>query len=204
MKNIYVVTHTESIHHVEEKVGGWFDTGLTDIGRAQAQLVAEQLMDLLGSQTPIILSSDLLRSRETASIVAAQFKCSLNLTSDLREISCGIAEGKPQSWLDARFKPAPDDNRLDHRIIDQAETKREFSKRIYRVVDKIVSSDQPNHIVVTHGYAMTFVVACWIRMPLEAAGYVNFRSSSGGITHLQEDDFLRNRAVRFLNRTSHL
>ena len=204
MKNIYVVTHTESIHHVEEKVGGWFDTELTDIGRAQAQLVAEQLMDLLGSQTPIILSSDLLRSRETASIVAAQFKCSLNLTSDLREISCGIAEGKPQSWLDARFKPAPDDNRLDHRIIDQAETKREFSKRIYRVVDKIVSSDQPNHIVVTHGYAMTFVVACWIRMPLEAAGYVNFRSSSGGITHLQEDDFLRNRAVRFLNRTSHL
>ena len=189
---------------MEEKVGGWFDTGLTEVGRAQAQLVAEHLMDLLGSDTPMVISSDLLRARETASIVAAQFKCSLNLTSDLREISCGIAEGKPQSWLDARFKPAPDDNRLDHRIIDQAETKREFSKRIFRVVDKIVSSNQPNHIVVTHGYAMTFVVACWIGMPLEAAGYVNFRSNSGGITHLQEDDFLRNRAVRFLNRTSHL
>lgn len=204
MKNIYVVTHTESIHHVEEKVGGWFDTGLTEVGRTQAQLVAEHLMDLLGSDTPMVISSDLLRARETASIVAAQFKCSLNLTSDLREISCGIAEGKPQSWLDARFKPAPDDNRLDHRIIDQAETKREFIERIFRVMDKIVSSNHPNHIIFTHGYAMTFVIAFWIRMPLEAAGYVNFKSNSGGITHLQEDDFLRNRAVRFLNRTSHL
>jgi hypothetical protein len=51
---------------------------------------------------------------------------------------------------------------------------------------------------------MTFVIARWIRLPLEAAGHVNFRSNSGGITHLQEDDFFGNRAVRFLNSTSHL
>ena len=204
MKNIYVVTHTESIHHVQAKVGGWFDTGLTEFGRAQARLVAEQLVELLGSKAPIVISSDLLRAKETAGIVAEGFKCPLNLTADLRELSYGIAEGKPQNWLDARFTPAPDDNRLDHRSIDRAETKREFLTRIFRAVDQVVSSNHPNHIIVTHGYAMTFVVARWIRLPLEAAGHVNFRSNSGGITHLQEDDYFRNRAVRFLNSTSHL
>ena len=52
--------------------------------------------------------------------------------------------------------------------------------------------------------ALTFVVSAWIRMPLEAAGYVAFRSTSGGITVLHEDDFFHNRAVVSLNDTSHL
>ena len=41
-------------------------------------------------------------------------------------------------------------------------------------------------------------------MPIEAAGYVAFRSTSGGITVLREDDYFHNRAVESLNDTSHL
>ena len=204
MKNVYVVAHPESIHHIEDRVGGWYDTGLTEKGQAQARAIAERLTELLESETPLVTSSDLLRAKETAEVIAESLECDLALTSDLRELSYGIAEGKPQSWLDARFKPAPDDNRLDHRGIDGAETKREFLTRVFRAVDQIISSDDPNHVIVTHGYAMTFVVARWIRMPIESAGFVNFTSSSGGITLLQEDDFLRNRVVRFLNSTTHL
>ena len=168
MKNIYVVAHTESIHHTERKVGGWFDTGLTEKGQAQARAVAGRLVELLGSKTPVITSSDLLLARESAEVIAERFNATLKLMSDLRELSYGTAEGKPQSWLDARFEPAPDDNRLDHRSIDDAETKREFLTRVYRAVDEIVASDNPNQIIVTHGYAMTFVVTRWIRMPLES------------------------------------
>lgn len=51
---------------------------------------------------------------------------------------------------------------------------------------------------------MTFVVAAWIRMPLEAAGYVSFRSTSGGITVLEKDDHWHNRRVVSLDDTSHL
>ena len=204
MKDIYVIVHTESIHHVEGRVGGWFDTGLTDTGRAQARAAAECLADLLGSEPAAITSSVLLRAKETAEVIAGRLDCPLNLTPDLRELSYGIAEGQSQNWLDARFEPAPDNNRLDHRCIEGAETKREFLTRVYRAVDDVVSAEPSNQIIVTHGYAMTFVVARWIGMPLESAGLVNFRASSGGITHLQEDDFLRNRAVKFLNSTSHL
>jgi probable phosphoglycerate mutase len=51
---------------------------------------------------------------------------------------------------------------------------------------------------------VTFVVAAWIRMPLESAGWVNFRSNAGGITHLREDDELFNRYVMSLNDRTHL
>jgi probable phosphoglycerate mutase len=204
MKDIYVIVHTESIHHVEGKVGGWFDTGLTDRGRAQARATAARLADLLDSEPAAITSSDLLRAKETAEAIAAQLECPLKLTPDLRELSYGIAEGQPQSWLDERFEVAPDYNRLDHRSVEGAETKREFLTRIYHAVDDVVSTEPSTQIIVTHGYALTFAVARWIGMPPESAGLVNFRASAGGITHLQEDDFLRNRAVRFLNSTSHL
>lgn len=57
---------------------------------------------------------------------------------------------------------------------------------------------------VTHGGALTFVIAAWIRMPIRSAGHVAFRSTSGGITHLREDDFFHNRQVMALNSVAHL
>ena len=71
-------------------------------------------------------------------------------------------------------------------------------------MDRIVESPCATQVVVTHGNAMTFVVAAWIRMPLESGGWVNFRSNAGGITHLREDDELFNRYVMSLNDCGHL
>jgi probable phosphoglycerate mutase len=94
---------------------------------------------------------------------------------------------------------------MDHRNgIPGAETRREFAERIYRAVDLILDSPCPHQIVVTHGFALTFVVAAWIGMPLEAAGFVAVRSTSGGITLLSEDEVFHNRRIVSLNDTSHL
>ncbi len=204
MKNLYLVTHTESVHHVEEKVGGWYDTGLTENGKTQAERTAKRLHSLLGQQVPLITSSDLLRAKETAGFIGNEFDCNVKATADLREMSFGQAEGQPQSWLNERMDPAPDTDRLDHVSIEQGETKRQFITRIYRALDEILLCGTSTHIIVTHGFALTFLIARWIKMPADSAGFVNFRATPGGITHLQEDDFWRNRGVKLLNDTSHL
>lgn len=204
MKNVFVVAHTESVHHVEEKVGGWYDTGLTENGKAQARLAAQRLKVLLNSATPVITTSDLLRAKETAEFIGDELGCEVHTNPGLREISYGRAEGKAQKWLDERLVPAADDNRLDHLSIEQGETKRQFVSRIYRALDEIIGGDSSNHVIVTHGYALTFVIARWIEMPAESTGFVNFRASAGGISHLRQDDFWRNREVRLLNDISHL
>lgn len=206
-RDIYVVSHTQSRHHLEGVTGGWYDTPLTDLGRRQAGAVAGRIAELVGDRRPVeIVSSDLLRASETAEPIAKALGASFTTTPDLREMSFGAAGGKPDAWLDERRTYAPrTGNRLDHdNGIEDAETKRQFLTRIYRAVDRLVASDCRTQVVVTHGYAMTFVVAAWIGMPLEAAGYVNFRSNSGGITHLHEDEVLFNRYVMALNDTSHL
>jgi len=204
MKDIYVVTHPESVHHLENKVGGWYDTGLTERGRTQAQQIAEKLHDLIGSEKPKTSTSDLKRAHETAKIIVKPWAGETRVDPDLREISYGIAEGQSETWLDEHMSPAPDNNRLDHLNIEGGESKRTFIARIYKAMDRIIADSHPIHIVVTHGFALTFVISRWIDLPVENAGFVNFRTNCGSITHLQQDEYWRNRGVRAVNDISHL
>ena len=206
-KDIYVVAHTQSRHHVEGLVGGWYDSELTALGRRQAEVVAGRICDLIGDGRPVdIHSSDLRRAAQTAEPIAARLAAAVTHWPALRERSLGVAEGQPDAWLDGRLVlPPKDGDRLDSREgIEGAETKREFATRIYRAMDRIVESRCPAQVVVTHGGALTFVVAAWIGMPLESVAWVKFHSNAGGITHLREDDELFNRSVMSLNERTHL
>ena len=202
MQNIFVVTHAQSQHHVEKRVGGWYDTGLTDLGRAQATAAANRLKSLVVGTDTYLVSSDLKRAAETAAIIGVELGSSVVLDEGFRENSYGEAEGKPQGWLDARITVAPEHDRLDHIVIAGAESKRAFIERIYRSMSQL--PDASNIVLVTHGYALTFVIAYWIGMRIEDATHVNFAASPAGITHLIKDDFFRNNAVKFLNSTDHL
>jgi len=54
MKNTYAFTHTESIHHVDKKVGGWFDFGLSNTGELQSAAFANSLQGKFGISNPVI------------------------------------------------------------------------------------------------------------------------------------------------------
>jgi 2,3-bisphosphoglycerate-dependent phosphoglycerate mutase len=205
MKTLYVVTHPQSIHHVEGRVGGWYDTGLTERGRRQATAIATRLAELCAEQRPGLTSSDLLRCKQTADIIATPLSLTPRLTPDLREMSYGVAEGKPQDWLDSRRLPVPDHGSLDDAGgIEGAETRRDTATRIYRAMDMILTDPADCQIVVTHGFALTFVIAWWIGMPIESTGRVNFPVSSGSITHLAENAEWKSRAVVTIGDIGHL
>jgi len=202
MRNIYVVTHTQSEHHIDGLVGGWYDTGLTNFGQEQAQTVAKCLDRLVSRPDVGLVSSDLKRASETAKIIGDRIGISTMLMTGFRENSYGRADGKKQHWLDERIVTAPDHDRLDHVVVEGAESKRIFAERIYASMETL--PEKPDIIIVTHGYALTFVIASWTGMRIEDVGYINFRATPGGLTHLHEDDFFKNRAVRFINDVSHL
>lgn len=85
-----------------------------------------------------------------------------------------------------------------------AETKWSFATRVYACMERILAGCAEHQVIVTHGFAATFVLATWIKMLIEAAGYVNFRVSSGSVTELRQDDYLRNRQIVRLNDVTHL
>ena len=207
MKHLYVVTHPQATHHLDGLVGGWYDSALTEFGLSQAERTAARLRVDIPEQVPVALhSSDLRRCIQTADVISRHLGARVQSSLDWREMSYGEAEGRPQAWLDARFiVPPKSGNRLDHQVgIPGAETRREFASRIYRAMEQVEAASVEHQVIVTHGFALTFVVAAWIEMPLDAAGSMAMTATSGGITYLQEDDLFGNRAVVRLNDTSHL
>ncbi|MFE4685229.1 histidine phosphatase family protein [Streptomyces sp. NPDC056721] len=207
MRTLYVVTHPEATHHLEGVVGGWHDAQLTPAGIRAALSIAQALRARIPDGAEVeVFSSDLQRTSRTAEEVAELFGVKPILDRRLREKSYGEAGGKPQEWLDRRFVPPPAvGERMDHdENVKGAETKAAWAQRVYAAMDEILQSPCAHQILVTHGGSLTFVVASWIKMPIESAGYASFRASSGSITTLHEDDFFHNRHVVSLGDTLHL
>ncbi|MFD9075348.1 histidine phosphatase family protein [Streptomyces lasiicapitis] len=206
MRTIHVITHPEATHHVEKVVGGWHDSDLTPAGRDAAGAIARALRaDIPAGADVELISSDLRRTVRTAEAVGELLGVQPILDRRLREKSYGEAEGGPQEWLDRRFVPPPaDGDRMGHHEgVPGAETRGECARRVYAAMDELLRRPREHQIVVTHGFALTFVVAAWIKMPLESVGSVSFPAPSGSITLLREDDFFHNRQVVAVGDTRH-
>ncbi|WP_215543862.1 histidine phosphatase family protein [Amycolatopsis sp. CA-230715] len=198
MRTLYVVTHPEATHHVDRVVGGWHDSLLTPAGTRAAAAIAASLRARIPEGTDVeVFSSDLQRASQTAATVGELFGVTPILDERLREKSYGEAGGRPQEWLDQRFVPPPSaGDRMHHdEGVPGAETKAAFARRVYAAMDAILERPREHQVIATHGGTLTFIIASWIRMPLDAAGYVNFRAASGSITVLREDAFFHNREV---------
>ncbi|GAB3745529.1 histidine phosphatase family protein [Microlunatus parietis] len=206
MKNVYVVTHPEATHHVDGLVGGWYDSDLTERGVAQAGRIADALAGDLGDTIPTIYTSDLLRTRRTAEIIAGRLSSPLKVDPDLRERSFGEAGGKPQAWLQDHLVPATDgeDWTRHDEGIPGTETRMAVVERIYAALQRIRDDPAEHQVVVTHGGTASYLFAAWIGMPIQAAPGAYFRVTSGGISLLRKDDHHHPYELARLNRTDHL
>ena len=208
MHGLYLVTHPHAEHTEAGLVGGWHDSNLSERGLLDARLIAVELERRRGGKSrPLrITASDLARCSQTAEILAARLNAPVTLDPRLREISFGEADGRTTGWLNERQIPAPDDNRLDHRgpIPWRRDAPRGRTARRGMHCGTDGGPRKHDHVVITHGYAQTFVITSWLQIPVESTGFVSFTPSPGSITHLTHDDLWRNRSVADLANVSHL
>jgi probable phosphoglycerate mutase len=205
MRNIYVITHTESLHHVQGLGGGWYDTSLTEKGKAQAAKLAANLHAEIKLSGILIYSSDLKRCAETAQEFSKVFDSTVTLERNLREMNFGDCGGKSKEWQAEHIIPQPEDgNRLDHRIYNGAESRRECGQRAYVFINRLLDTADKNVIVITHGHFMKFLILAWLKVPVENMGYGQFPCNSGSVTLLNEDDVFNNRNLIYTNRMDFL
>jgi probable phosphoglycerate mutase len=89
-----LIRHGETDWNRDRRIQGATDIPLNDTGRAQARATAAALRERLGASPITIVSSDLLRAHETASIIAAELGVAAPRTyRGLRERGYGEAEG---------------------------------------------------------------------------------------------------------------
>ncbi|MEQ4210181.1 histidine phosphatase family protein [Actinopolymorpha sp. B9G3] len=207
MLDVYVVTHPEATHHLEDRVGGWYDSELTPTGFVHAGLVADVLAKRVKDRAGVLVfTSDLTRTRQAAQAIGERLGREPVSMRELREKSYGEGEGQLDAWFRERFIPPPAiGERMDHdEGLAGAETKLEWVRRVYRGMDQILRAPSRTMIVVTHGGSASLVIVHWLRIPWDALGYASFRVEAGSITHLREDDYFHNRTLVELNDTTHL
>jgi probable phosphoglycerate mutase len=169
-----------------------------------ARRIAAALAAVIPPDADVALfSSDLLRTRQTAEPIAAQLGLDIHLDPALRERSYGDAEGTPTGSTSYAPPPAHGD-RMHHRDGVGSETRFAWASRVYAGLDRVLARGSESSVVVTHGGTVTYLIAAWIGLPIEGAGYARCMAAAGSITHLREDDFFHDRQAVTLNNRDHL
>ncbi len=200
MRRIFLITHCEASHTVDGKVGGWFNSELTEQGKLQASQLLSKI-DKLGFDIRhlTVYSSDLKRAVQTAQVLTKGTSKQPILDQRLREMSFGTHEGMAQAAHNKTMIPiSSDENRLDHQICTDSESRRNVAERINEFVEELMRLDN-DIVVVTHGFAATFFIAAFQKIDMSSMGYIHYKLEPGSITILEEDDLFRNRTISLLN-----
>jgi broad specificity phosphatase PhoE len=135
--------HGETDWNFERRVQGHADRPLNDMGRAQAQALADELA---GEPLDAVYSSDLVRAHETARIVADRKGLEVTALRDLREKHFGSWEGLTDREVLARF---PDAQRGPW---GDAETSEDVARRVLAALRRIADAHPDGRVlVVSHG-----------------------------------------------------
>jgi len=130
--------------------------GLNDTGYAQALTVHEQLK---GIKISAIYSSDLLRARQTADLIAESLGLPVTLEPRLREINLGVWEGMPSDEIEAKYPQELAQRALDpfHTRAPNGESPQDVVERVLAAVNEIASR-HPNESVVIVGHGVSLAV----------------------------------------------
>ena len=196
MKNIITVQHTQSVHHTNGMVGSWTDWDLTELGKQQADNIGKNLKTELEEKDFIIYSSDVLRAKQTAEIVAKHFGVTPIFKTELRERNLGKCCGKSVQWL--RENIECQEKTIDDRLFSDAESRRDEWNRLKPFFDSIMADDSENILIVSHGDLLSVFNSMFLGLNVESINNGEIFGLAGGVSQMFEN----NEGKRFIKRIS--
>jgi len=141
--------HGQSTGNAEGLHQGQKDFALTPTGKSQARALAKRWKKE-GVTFDLIVSSPLLRARETAEIIAEALSCPLEFDPDWMERDNGVLSGlRPEDAYE--IYPRPDFIHPYQPIGETGESQWELFVRASRAVLNLVRRQPGRYLVVSHG-----------------------------------------------------
>jgi probable phosphoglycerate mutase len=142
------VRHAESVWNAEGRWQGRADPPLSDRGRKEALAAAARV----GDTVERVVSSDLLRAKETAEIIASALGTGgVTAVPDLGEVGVGEWSGLTRAEIDARWPGGIAGWRDGSYAPPGAEDRQEFLERVVRGLHAVAAAMSGPTLVVTHG-----------------------------------------------------
>jgi 2,3-bisphosphoglycerate-dependent phosphoglycerate mutase len=164
---LMIIRHGETEWNRDLRFQGHGDSPLTEIGRAQAQALAQRLA---GASLDQLISSDLGRACETAGYLSATTGLELRTDARLRERHYGPFEGLTIPEIEARHPEAYARFRTDDPdyVIPGGESHRQHYQRNIDFLEAYID-DHPGTraALVAHGGVLDSVFRFLAQMPLD-------------------------------------
>lgn len=196
MKTIITIQHTQSVHHINGMVGSWTDWELSELGVNQAKKIGEKLKVELDGKEFVMYSSDLLRAKQTAEYVGKSLGLTPILRNELRERNLGKCCGKSVQWL--RENIEQHEKTIDDRLFSDAESRRDEWNRLKPFFDEIMSNNERNIIIVSHGDLLSVFNMMFFGLGVETINTCEVFGLAGGVSYMFEND----EGKRFIKRIS--
>lgn len=156
---IWLIRHGETDWNAQQRLQGWADIPLNEIGKAQA-LAVRRYVQTQQLQVDHVLSSDLCRAAETAQIAFDLPTAAITRYSSLRERNYGVYEGELwQKLIEVDGRNQPTLNlRQPNQDIPNGESLTVFNERILRAFNDLAARYQGKRLaVVAHGGVIDIV-----------------------------------------------
>lgn len=163
--NYFVLRHGGALSNKENFYSCWPEkrkNSLTEEGRKQIENIIPQLRE---AKINLIFSSDLLRTEETAQIVAEGLGLDVNFDDRLREYDVGFLNNQP---LDGFYNFFKDRKEMFSKRLPGGENKRDIKERLSNFLEEIDKEyKNKNILVISHGEPLFIFESIIKEMPEE-------------------------------------
>jgi probable phosphoglycerate mutase len=152
---VFIFRHGQTDWNLAGRIQGHLDVPLNEAGRAQARLLIRPFERL---KIQAVVSSDLIRARETAEIAASTLGAPIHTDEGLREIHLGKLQGLSREEIVAQFGPEFSDRLRHHPLTDAdiawlgSESAEQVTRRALGAITRVLEANPYERIgVATHG-----------------------------------------------------
>lgn len=192
----YIARHGQVDWNTKGLVLGQRDHPLNDKGIKQAKRLAKEIKNI---KFDAIFSSDLLRAKETAEIIASGRKIPVQTNKTLREQTFGHFEGwKKNEFINLfdKWNEMSDEERHNYTLSDDMESNANAVKRLINFLEE--TSKQylgKTVLVIAHGALMRYLL---IQLGYASYDYLSHFENTGYIKiTIKEEDIVLNEVKGF-------
>ncbi len=181
---LLAIRHGETAFNAENRYQGHSDSPLTETGRQQVSSLGGRMAKM---EFDALISSDLGRAQETASIIAAYTGHAVETDSRLRERNYGVLEGLTVPEIKAGHSEVLDHlaaNDPDY-IIPEGESHRQHYQRNVACIEELLTGRPGGKLaMVVHGGVLDSLFRYVARLPLnQPRCFITTNASLTIITH---------------------
>jgi 2,3-bisphosphoglycerate-dependent phosphoglycerate mutase/probable phosphoglycerate mutase len=168
LRRLVLWRHGETDFNAAGRMQGHLDSALTEVGWNQARFAVPALARF---EPDLVISSDLRRAMDTATVLTEAIGVPLRVDKRLRETHLGEWQGKTGPEVDAEWPGDRDQWRVDATWAPPGgESRVEVAERAAGVVDDLLSGTGSalTVLLAAHGGLITALTARLLSLPIEA------------------------------------